>query len=263
MTELNDHYVSGAPAPQNIADIFKGQWVSKFPAKAPCVSGGVIPLFEDARIGWMLGCLGGALTGKTVAELGPLEGGHSYMLHNAGAERIVAVEGNTLNFLKTALAKEIFGLDRLELLCGELEAWLARETRRFDVMVASGVLYHFNDPLAALHNMCGLSDTVFIWTHFVHDALMPPGDPSWGPFTGEIVDRAVEGYTCKYYKRSYRGSQKGSTFCGGILPDSVWMTHDDIVYALMHYGFEVYETMSNAATESGPSACFLARRKTA
>ena len=49
------------------------------------------------------------MAGKTVLELGPLEGAHTYQLHQRGAN-IVAVEASKQAYLKCLITKEIVGL---------------------------------------------------------------------------------------------------------------------------------------------------------
>ena len=259
MVVINEQYVASAPSKQNIADIFKGRWISGFP-DASCVSGGVIPLFHDTRIAWLIERCGGTLATMRVAELGPFEGGHSYMLLQAGASSVQAVEANTLNFTKTLFVKEIFGLTNLDLQFGEIETWLAGSDEPFDLIVASGVLYHFSDPLAALHNMTKRTDRIFLWTHFMHDTYMPPADIRLGAFTGKTTERVVDGFACTYHLRSYAGAQTKAAFCGGVSKDSIWISHDAIVHALEHWGFVVEESMLDPHHANGPSACFLATR---
>ncbi len=259
MVVINEQYVGSAPSRQNIADIFKGRWISGFP-DASCASGGVIPLFHDARITWLIERCGGTLAGLTVAELGPFEGGHSYMLLHAGAANVQAIEANTLNFTKTLLVKEIFGLAALGLQLGEIEAWLANGSERFDLVVASGVLYHFNDPLQALYDMARRTDRIFLWTHFMHDGHMPPGDLRLSSFSGRTRERTVDGFAATYHSRSYDGAQTKAAFCGGVAAQSVWMSHAAILGALAHWGFAVEETMLEPGHANGPCACFLATR---
>jgi hypothetical protein len=55
---------------------------------------GFHPLFEDPQTSWAIERIGG-VQGKTVLELGPLEGWHSCILENAGVRSVVAIEGNT------------------------------------------------------------------------------------------------------------------------------------------------------------------------
>ena len=259
MVVVNEQYVASAPSRQNIADIFKGRWISGFP-DATCTSGGVIPLFHDARIAWLIERCGGTLAGLRVAELGPFEGGHSFMLLQAGAESVQAVEANTLNFTKTLCVKEIFALTRLDLHLGEIEAWLSAGRERFDLVVASGVLYHFNDPLQALFDMAQRSDRIFLWTHFTHPTYMPPGDLRLSSFVGKGAERTVDGFTCTYHSRSYDGAQTKAAFCGGVSAQSIWISHDAIVGALAHWGFAVEEAMLEPDHANGPCACFLATR---
>src|SRR5262245_51615826 len=72
-----DLYVDTAPTDQQAVDIFRGEWGSRFPASRPDLKSGDIPLFEDVRVEWGLRELGGVV-GKSVLELGPMEGGHSW-----------------------------------------------------------------------------------------------------------------------------------------------------------------------------------------
>jgi hypothetical protein len=87
------HYITDRPSPQHAVDLFAGEWSSHFPEGAPAVSGGQVRLFEDPRLVWAIDRLGG-VRGKSVLELGPFEGGHSYMLERAGATSIDAIEAN-------------------------------------------------------------------------------------------------------------------------------------------------------------------------
>ena len=70
----------------------------------------------------------GGVTEKTILELGPLEGGHSYMLDRAGAAQVVAIEGNARAYLKCLIVKELLGLPRVQFLCGDSVA-LSSSTR--------------------------------------------------------------------------------------------------------------------------------------
>src|SRR6187549_1828057 len=101
-----DHYVTSPPSGQNAIDIFKGEWSSQFPPEAGEIQAGQWKLFEDTRLAWGLGRLGG-IDGGNVLELGPLEAGHTYMLERAGAASVVAVEANTRAYLKCLIVKEI------------------------------------------------------------------------------------------------------------------------------------------------------------
>ena len=92
-----DSYVHVAPSAATAVGIFRGEWVSRLPPSVGVVADGDSPLFDDGRVAWAITELG--VKDADVVELGPLEGGHTFMLHQAGARRVVAVEGNTRAFL--------------------------------------------------------------------------------------------------------------------------------------------------------------------
>src|SRR5262245_46615088 len=104
---LLDTYVRTAPDPQNALDIFREEWASKLPPPLDRCQAGPHLLFDDARIRWLDKEAGG-VQGRTALELGPLEGGHAYMLEQLGASDVTAVEGNTRAFLKCLVVKELF-----------------------------------------------------------------------------------------------------------------------------------------------------------
>jgi hypothetical protein len=86
----NDATVQAAPTAQLAIDLFDG-WTSKLPDELGVKSGNAM-LFDDGRTHWALGLLG-SIEGQSVLELGPLEGGHTYMLHKAGANRAMRESG--------------------------------------------------------------------------------------------------------------------------------------------------------------------------
>src|SRR5262245_26338252 len=92
-------HVTAAPAPQNAVDIFTGEWASRLPPPFDTVTAGTALLFDDHRIHWAGEQLGG-FAGKSILDLGPLEGGHPYIFERAGASEIIAVEGNPRAFMK-------------------------------------------------------------------------------------------------------------------------------------------------------------------
>ena len=138
---IMDSYVANSPTPQNAVDLFKGEWSSKLPDDIR-VESGTAELFSDARILQMLDRLGG-IEGLSVLELGPLEAAHTTMLDRAGAASVTAVEANTRAYMKCLIVKELLGLKVSKFLLGDLNAYMEETTERFDLCVASGVLYHY------------------------------------------------------------------------------------------------------------------------
>ena len=120
-------YSRQAPSPAAPFDIFKDDWSSEVPG----FKTGASPLFDDSRIKWLESQLG-SFEGKRVLELGPLEGGHTFMMERAGAT-VTAIEANQRAFLKCLIVKDAFHL-KSEFLFGDFRPYLsALEPRSFDL----------------------------------------------------------------------------------------------------------------------------------
>lgn len=253
----NDTYVDGLPSIQQTVDIFKGDWASQLPLEG--VESGQAPLFDDSRIRWLLETLDG-VKGMDVLELGPLEGGHSWMLEQAGAGSITAVEGNKTGYLKCLLVQKLLGMARTDFVLGDFNRLLAAADRRYDLLVASGVLYHLADPLRTLLDMMRVSDRIFIWSHFADADAMPPGDRRRRPMTGEVRHGEHEGERLTYHVRSYLGTHRISAFCGGRESAAVWMESAEVVALLERRGYRVTRGPADPDHPAGPALCLLAVR---
>lgn len=255
---LFGRYVEGLPTPQNAVDAVPG-WTCRLPPEVPATAGS-LPLYADDRIGWMLGEFG-TLEGLDVLELGPLEGSHTYMLEQAGAARIDAIEANKLAYLRCLVFKELVQLRRARFHLGNFVAWLEQPCMRYDLIVASGVLYHLRDPLHFLERVAAATDALFLWTHYVSEAAMPPGDPRRSVFRPSSERRSFRGVDVRLYPRSYHRAEESSSFCGGLYDDHRWMERDDLLSVLGALGFDSLRIAhEHASHPNGPSFSILARR---
>lgn len=253
-----DRYVTSAPNAQNAIDIFRGEWASALPRDTGLVAG-KSALFEDERVSWALSELGG-VQGARVLELGPLEGGHTYMLQGAGAKEIVAVEANTRAYLKCLVVKELLGLDRARFLCGDFVAFLREDTTKFDACVASGVLYHMTKPAELLALLCRAADRVFLWTHYYDRELLAERPSHLARFTRSLSDEH-EGFRHTLHRQEYRAAPFVAGFCGGSAPFSHWMTREDILAGLRHFGMTDIRVGCEAPRgQNGPSFAVVAQR---
>jgi SAM-dependent methyltransferase len=235
-----DSYVRSAPSPQTAVDIFAGEWASKLPPPFESVTAGIAPLHSDARLVWGLQVLGG-VTGQSVLELGPLEAGHTYLLDRAGAASVVAVEGSTRAYLKCLITKELLGLPSARFLCGDFVAFLAEQDQRFDLCVASGVLYHMTDPVGLLQRISRVAPRVYLWTHY-YDAECFRGSVRTAHRVVPPEDRVTAGLAYRVYRHEYGRALDSSGFCGGSAPQAYWMERDAILAALRHFGYDRVET---------------------
>lgn len=252
-------YVEGSPSAQNALDVFRGEWVSRLPGELGGLRAGELALFEDDRIDWLLEEIGG-VAGKRVLELGPLEGGHTYMLDRAGASRVVAIEANTHAFLKCLVVKELVGLPHSVFLCGDLVEYLRSATERFDVCVASGVLYHMRDPLELLSLLGGVADTLFLWTHYYDQSVVDASAALGAKFTARTTrqDGNVPVTLHRYEYGSVRGSE---AFCGGSAEFSYWLERETILRTLERLGLGKLRIGFDAPDHpNGPSFAIVAER---
>ena len=125
------------------------------------------------------------------------------MLHEAGAAAIDAIEANVLAFVRCLVVKETLRLDRARFHLGDFMKWLEAAPARYDLVVASGVLYHSHDPVRLLELICEKADAVFLWTHYFDEDEMPRGDLRRTPFSEQVEIRDCRGIAVRLHERSY------------------------------------------------------------
>lgn len=231
-----DQYYRTHPDAQNIIDLFQGEWSSKIPEKYKLhTEPGLSDLFEDERIMWAHKQLGG-FDKKHVLELGPLEGGHTYMLHQLGVREVTAVEANSRAFLKCLSIKEICGLNKARFLLGDCTEYLKTSHEVYDIILASGILYHVEQPLLLLHLMTEHTTRLFVWTHY-YDETVINQDPSLQQQFKTPFEIEYHGKTYTACTHFYNEALDWDGYCGGSAPSSVWLTRDSIIDFLKNHHF--------------------------
>jgi len=256
-----DLYIKSAPNPQNDLDIFQGEWASILPSPHSELKAGSNLLFDDVRVSWFTDEIGGVMN-KSVLELGPLEGGHAYMLEKLGASKIVAIEANTRSFLKCLIVKNLLDLKRAQFLCGDFIEFLRQEGLNFQVCFASGVLYHMQNPaeLIALLTRC-CSEHLFVWTHYYDDVIIS-SNPALAPKFKSSTQSEYESFKHTLYRQEYQSALGFSGFCGGNASTSCWMTRTDISRWLQHFGFDVEGiNFDQPDHPNGPALALVAKRR--
>jgi hypothetical protein len=233
-----DQYVTSAPSAQNALDIFVGAWVCKLPPPLEALQTGVVPAFDDIRIPWAVEQLGD-FASRTVLELGPLEGGHTYQLDRLGAAAILAIEANTSAYMRCLIVKELLDIRRARFVCGDFVAFLRENQQKFDVCFASGVLYHMRNPAELIALLARATDRVLLWTHYYDHATISRR-PDFGSRFPDVHPQPAEyqGFTYQTYRQQYQAELDLATFCGGSAPYSNWMSRDDILACLRYFGFD-------------------------
>ncbi|MGF1502194.1 MAG: class I SAM-dependent methyltransferase [Paracoccaceae bacterium] len=250
-------YESRAPAPQNAVDALPG-WQTALPVAE--LKTGATPLASDPRIEWMIAAAGG-VAGSRLLELGPLDGGHTAMLHRADAARIDAIEANRLAFLRCLVTKELLGLDRARFHLGDFSRGFGALAGRYDLVLASGVLYHMADPVALLTELAAMTDRLYLWTHLYDASALGADDPRASAFTGRVETRRAHGIRLRLHERGYLGTESVVGFCGGPRDKHVWMEREGLLALLGALGFDdISVAHERADGPGGPSLSILAMR---
>jgi 2-polyprenyl-3-methyl-5-hydroxy-6-metoxy-1,4-benzoquinol methylase len=227
-----------------------GGWVTQFEIDGVKVGGAVDILPKDPRLLWQLEQIGGA-EGKIILELGPLEGAHTKMLHDAGAMTIVGVEGLNDCFLRCLVVKEAFDLYNARFYFADfnqyIENHIAKNFHKFDVVSAAGVLYHQRDPVTLIRNLSRITDTVLVWSQ-VASEVTPGGPDTW----------------CKQYRGKmnlYHGTRLTSeSYCGGLHDTAFWFYPDEMLRCFRDAGFNYILEKPSPDNINGKSLLFVASK---
>lgn len=251
---IADRFIEGLPSEQNLLNLFAGEWSSAMPVNSGLVSTpGHANLFDDPRIHWADEIFGG-VKGKEVLELGPLEGAHSYMLHKLNAKKIISIEMNSRAYLKCLLVKEIFKLNRCDFQLGDGIEFV-RNSGHFDVVFASGLLYHLADPFDLLNLLCNKTNAFFIWTHYYDlEVLQNRTDlnlfsPQPTYFKEELIG----------HERFYPGTALNWTgFSGGAKNSATWLSRKSMFEFISKRGFHTIPAFDHIDHPNGPAIAFCA-----
>lgn len=238
------------PSDMHSLTIFNNSWITSVPG-AESITGN-IPLCQDSRIQWLID--NKTLQGMNVLELGPLEGGHTYMLEKIGGAIVTAIEANPQSFLKTLILKNYFKL-KAKILYGDFIKYLSEQIyKSFDLCVAVGVLYHMADPLSFLTNISKNFKRIFIWTHYFDTKRMKFNES----FDREPYIIVNEGKEIIMHKHNY--SRKDNRFLGGIDKYSFWLERESLLSYLKYSGFTNITLVSENTHPTYPDVCLYAEK---
>lgn len=241
-------YYFGPPSRQSLVDVFAGQWASRLPGD---LTAGDAGLFQDPRIAWAadrFAEFGLPVTGTSIVELGPLEGGHTTMLRDLGAAHLTAIEANRDAFLKCLVVKELFNLTQARFLFGDGVAHLRTDDTAYDLGIACGFLYHMVNPVEVIELLTRRCRAVFLWTVH-HDPAYTAAHPDRPAGSGPAHQAIHAGFQHTLHRHDYTNGGDFKRFWGGPAPFAHWMERADILAAFAHFGF----TRQVAVTENNPN----------
>jgi len=207
----------------------RGPWLTRYRI-GDQEYGGHLDYWRDPRLALFAQAFPHA---RAILELGSLEGGHSFELaRRPGVERVVAIEGREDNAERARFVKGVLGLSHVQIIVANLETYPLAPLGRFDVVFCSGLLYHLPRPWFLLERIAGVSDHLFIWTHYATDTMMSTG---WRRLAKRLLGRRV-GYT-------FQESGLDDPL-SGMSATSFWPTLDGLRRMLAHAGFTEQHVLS-------------------
>ena len=188
-------------------------------------------------------------------ELGPLEGGHSWMMANLGAASITAVERDSVAFLKCLVVKELLNTPRTRFLCGDFISYMEQTKPRHDIVLASGVLYHMRNPVQLIDLISRAADRVYFWTHYYDAGICGPPGSSAFP---SAMPSEHQGFAHTLYRFENPHIVQPEV---GERIFSHWLSRADILGALRHFGYGKIEIAFEAPDHMyGPTFALAALR---
>jgi SAM-dependent methyltransferase len=248
-------YDTRFPKPSNAIDLFAGEWGGDIPA----FFAGRVKFYDDPKIGLWEDALGG-FAGKRILELGPLEASHTYAMERRGAADILAIEANSHAFMRCLIVKDLLGM-RAHFLLGDFSKFLKAGNSRFDIILASGVLYHMPDPLEVIENITRATDAVAVWTHYYDAAILVGHKTLDHKFDHTPIQRDFHGATFTVHEQRYLEALALSGFSGGTEGTSLWLTRSSLIEAFALLQFDVEVVLEEPKHVHGPAFAFVAKRK--
>lgn len=191
---------------------------------------------NDMRTHLVVEACGGSLDGRTVVDLGCLEGGFTLAFAARGAKRAVGIEAREISVQRADLARELLGMDVAEFVVADIKTELARRDP-FDVVFAAGILYHVADPAGLLKTMrTSCTHMALIDTHI---ASVEEASHGCSPVTERISgEMTYRGRIFPEYAPSASDDEKEELLWAAYSDvDSFWPLEDDLVRMITDAGF--------------------------
>lgn len=253
-------FATQAPSTQQTLDLFAGKWITAFPDELRATAGWVnhFDPAVDTRVPWALGVIPGGVAGKSVLELGPFEAYHTAALEEAGAASVTAVEASRTAYLKCLVVKEVMDL-RARFLYGDVLAYLAESADRFDIVWASGILYHQSDPLRFLELVASHTNCLFLHTHFFDESVIADSSIRARFNVAADVKTTWRERPIRLHRYEYETDTQQGTFAGGPRRYANWMEKSDIEFVLESLGFaNITYGIVDYANPAGPGFFLVA-----
>ena len=182
------------------------------------------------------------------------------MFQIRNAKKVISIEANIRAILKCLCIKEVLKLDRVEFKLGDFMSFLDNCNSKYDMVFASGVLYHMEEPVHLLKLISRTTDRLFIWTHYYDQEVILNREELRQKFS-PVSSFEYDGVPYEYSTQSYKDALGWSGFCGGPQPLTDWLTRDSIIKALGQFGFtDIQINFDLLDHPNGPAFAICARK---
>jgi hypothetical protein len=253
-------FLTLSPINKNAFDLFSRTWSTKFDD----MTKGSFDGTRDNRIDWLLQQVD--VASFNILELGPLEAAHTVMLEKSiKGGGIVAIESNIGAFLRCLIVKNYLNL-QAKFILGDFEK-MDFSTQNYDLIMASGILYHLKQPVDFIYKISPATKRLFIWTHYFEPDLSL-WNTSLQPLLREgkwdyknIISKNIGRHQYRLVKQSYGAAIGWSGFCGGTDTFSHWIYKQDLLNLLEWNGFGKIEVAFDTVDHpNGPSFCLYCEK---
>lgn len=105
------------------------------------------------------------IQGKTVLELGPLDGSMTGSILSNNPKKLISVDIGWENFHKLNAGKLAFNHDNLEIVIDDFHNVTPEKYPNIDILYAHGVLYHSSNPATILEALTKIAPKIVIGAH--------------------------------------------------------------------------------------------------
>ena len=210
-----------------------------------------VPPVDDIRTQLVVDACGGTLAGRTVVDLGCLEGGFTLAFAQRGAARVLGIEARELSVQRCELARTLLGVDNAEFVVADIKDELSRHDP-FDVVFATGILYHVADPAGFLRTMRSACDHVALVD--THVARVDEASHDCSPMvTRESGGSTYSGRMFPEYPPDVSDAAKEAMAWAAYSDaDAFWPLEEDLVRMMRDAGFAVIEKIDVAGDGNLP-----------
>jgi SAM-dependent methyltransferase len=213
----------------------RGPWITHFVIDG-VASGGDYQVINDRRVQQFFERFP---NGRTILELGSLEGGHTFVLaRQPGVERILAIEARAANIEKAKFVGSLLGVSNVEFRQANLEQLQLASMGYFDAIFCCGLLYHLPEPWKLISQLPLVAPSLFVWTVYANE----------NEATVEI-----DGLRGREYVEGGLNEP-----LSGLSPKSIWLTLPSLLELLKRSGYRNIEVLEKQQNPNGPAVSVAA-----